>query len=190
MAKYVIVGFIKCGQISLYNKLKSEGHEVGRMEVVTNPLGPKMIKKDCPGHQPIIIMRDPIKRIWSQYEYLSEKFKEFREPMTFEQYCHYWRPHSLWFNENPIFQSNYAEHLERWVDENTIIVYLEDLIKEPDFPRENEGMKKTKMSEKDRKFATKMLKEYQNVLKGRIKVAGTGKAEHDKLMAQAFTERG
>lgn len=167
--KYVIVGFIKCGQVSLKKKLESEGHEVRRFECATNPLGPRMIKKLHPGFEPVIITRDPIKRIWSQYKFLSEKFDY---EMTFEQYCHYWNHHLIWFNENPIFQSNYDEHLKHW--DNPLVYELEECIKDPAFPKENEGENKTKMSDEDRELATTMLKDYKSILQGKLTVKGTG----------------
>lgn len=167
--KYVIVGFIKCGQMSLKKKLEAEGHEVRKFECVTNPLGPRMIKKNAPDFEPVIITRDPIKRIWSQYEFLTEQF-DYK--MTFEQYLHYWNHHLIWFNENPIFMSNYAEHLKHWP--GVKIYHLEDLIIAGNFPKVNEGKKKTKMSDEDKELATRMLKDYQDILQGKLTVIGTG----------------
>ena len=163
--KYIIVGFIKCGQMSLVKKLTDEGHDVKKLECVTHPLGPKMIEKNYPGHQVIILMRDPIKRMWSQYLYLKEKRLYTK---TFEEYLEWFKPHHFWFNENPIYQSHYAEHLPRWEKMNPIIYHFEDLIKDPDFPHENATKIKFKMSEEQQKLATEKLEKYIQICNGRL----------------------
>ena len=161
--KYIIVGFIKCGQMSLIKKLKDEGHIVEKLECVTSPLGPKMIEKNYPGHQVIILMRDPVKRMWSQYLYLKEKRLYTK---TFEEYLEWFKPHHFWFNENPIYQSHYAEHLPRWKKMNPIIYHFEDLIKEPNFPHENATKIKFKISEEQQKLAKEKLEKYIQICNG------------------------
>lgn len=163
--KYVIIGFIKCGQVSLKKMLEAQGHEVERYEVATHHLGPRMIKKTYPEYEPVIITRDPIKRIWSQYQYLKEtKFHD----KSFEDYLDIWNTHHFWFHENPIFQSHYEEHLPRWP--NAIIYKFEDLIKDPNFPHENPTKTKTAFPDEYRKLAEEKLEEYRNVYRGKIKV--------------------
>lgn len=163
--KYIIVGFIKCGQMSLMKKLKDEGHEVEKLECATHPLGPRMIQKNYPGHQVIILMRDPIKRMWSQYLYLKERRLYTK---TFEDYLEWWRAHQFWFNENPIFQSHYAEHLPRWDEMNPIIYQFEELIKDPAFPHENATKIKFKMTEEQRKLAKEKLDKYIQICNGKL----------------------
>lgn len=168
--KYVIVGFIKCGQTSLIKKLKDEGHTVEKLECVTHPLGPKMIKKNYPGHQVIILKRDPIKRIWSQYLFLKEK-RLYNK--SFEEYLEWYRPHHFWFNENPIYQSHYAEHIPRWQEMNPIIYEFEELIKDSSFPHENATKIKFKITDEQRKLASDMLEKYKQICQGRLVTTAT-----------------
>jgi hypothetical protein len=166
--KCVIVGFIKCGQKSLVKYLENQGHEVEQFECATNPLGVRMINKSYKDYQVYIITRDPIKRMWSQYEFLSEMFDY---DMTFAQYLHLWQLHLIWFNENPVYHSNYAEHLPRWEELNPIILSFEEMIKDPKFPHVNKG-KGNKMPKEDYDLAKDTLEAYQLVLQGKAKATG------------------
>jgi|TARA_B110001454_G_scaffold211802_1_gene227881 hypothetical protein len=138
----IIVGFPKCGQVSLIQHLKNISPDtiVKKDEIIWNKEGVKIFKEKY-GHndkiKPLIIKRDPIKRIWSSYWYFDLEEKPFREKYTYEEYLHIdMYAHHLG-ELNPIRCSNYNKWINNWKELNPIIYEHEELIKIPNFPHLN-----------------------------------------------------
>lgn len=131
--KYVVIGFPKCGQVSLVEYLNKLGHEAVKYDMIWKESCVLDVKSKYPDYQSIVITRDPIQRIWSGFN-----FWLYHEMMSFSHYLKLQRISRTLGEENPILQSYYYY----WIDRvkrvlNPIIVRFEDLIKLPDFPHEN-----------------------------------------------------
>ena len=111
-------------------------------EIIWNREGVNIFKEKYghnPNNKPIIIKRDPIKRIWSSYWYfqLDPALPPFREQYTFEEYLHIDMYEHHLGELNPIKCSNYDKWIKVWEPLKPIIYTFEDLIKEKDFPHLN-----------------------------------------------------
>jgi len=145
--KFVIVGFPKCGQSSLieYLRVKYNLPIVGRdgAPLVTKSefiwhydAFEKMLKWEERGYKCVIIKRDPVERIWSSYNYFG-----YREKMTYEEYLNFEGYTNLLGEENPIKQSRYSYWMRQLLYFSPIIFKLEEVSKDPKFPKLNEGLK-------------------------------------------------
>lgn len=149
--KYVIIGFTKCGTTALEKYMKDNGEDVVRNEVLFysgengsyNPDvdGREFYDKHYSDRIPILIMRDPIKRIFSQYHYKQRHQKgdiyEIKENNLKDALNNHYEL---------LTASDYDRYLELWKDKKPIILYFEDVIKWDNFPHENKcncGIKPT-----------------------------------------------
>ena len=134
-AKVCVIGFIKCGQVSLvkYFENKLGKDKVRRLEIVSHPDGPRMFAKKYPNWTPVIITRNPIERCWSQFWY----FRAIKKGMSYKQYLDFFEPHPYFGNVNPLYISNYEPHIARWQHLNPLIFILEDMMLDPAFPYDN-----------------------------------------------------
>ncbi len=129
-SKYIIVGFPKCGQMSLMAYLKNQGHDVERFDQIWRSDSAKRTKEQHPGRIPIIITRAPIQMIWSSYFYWH-----YKSVMSFPKYLkHKVRRESSLGDENPIDHADYEKHIAKFADMNPILFKFEELLKLPDFP--------------------------------------------------------
>jgi len=68
--KYCIIGIEKCGTTSLEHDLKEQGHKVKRWEwSYCFPRIRDVVKNYYPNYIPVMILRDPIDRCFSDYRY-------------------------------------------------------------------------------------------------------------------------
>lgn len=99
----------------------------------------------------MFILRDPIERMWSHYNYAINPNKDG------------WKIEANSFidaiDKYPelVEGSAYHKWLSRWSKYNPAIVHLEDMIKYPDFPKSNWTRIKGKMSLKERLYAMQKL---------------------------------
>jgi len=146
--KYVILGFPKCGQISLMNYLTDRYPlwNIRREELVWRRSGVKDFEDaywNKNGHfRPLIILRDPIKSCWSLYWYMfhgdlnnEQKFMTYEDFLTTPKY------EGAMGEKNPISCFNFNKWLKRFYKYNPIIVDMEEMIKNPDFPHDNTTLK-------------------------------------------------
>ena len=133
--KYVIIGFPKSGQISLIEYLKAQGNEAEKYDMIWHDSALEMIRdryRGFPETRFVIIIRDPIERMWSGY-----RFWHYHEHMTFEKYTHFYGQSKTLGSENPVIQSNYTNWLERIESLDPWLVDFEEIVKLPNFPHEN-----------------------------------------------------
>jgi len=157
--KYAIIGFPKCGTVSLENKLIEEyGKEnVIRIvpELIWNNKGPKIMMEQYKDYTPVIITRDPADRIWSAFKYYTQ-FKR----MWFEKFL---RGNNVRYKSigcyQPIYQSDYNMYISRFKD--PIVYSLEELQQDPDFPHENKTKRK-KMPQKYRDLVNRAINGIQS----------------------------
>ena len=118
--KYSIVGVPKCGTSSMGEYMRKFGFDVTEDELYF------MDKENYPHKDriPIIILRDPIERAWSDFNF----FKDFHD--TIQKACKW---------------SRYYEGIKLW--NNPIIFHLEELQKIPEFPHYNENIYKQPLIE-------------------------------------------
>ena len=134
---HVLVGFPKCGQVSMNHYLQQmfpgtpPRQEIGwredAIEIWENTLR-NHVKSDL---IPVFVIRDPIERIWSAYLYLGlPNIRHFPDYLINRLY----QP----FGEgNPIMQSNYDKWIKPWEKFRPIVVELEEMKKNINYPKLN-----------------------------------------------------
>lgn len=125
----------KCGTVSLQKYLKERfGTEAVRVEQIWKEGSVERILQQRPPEEwhYVIILRDNVKRIWSNYHYFDHYDK-----MTLEEYLNYDIHGYRMGIANPIKQADYNKWLEVWSPLKPIIVYLEDMQKMDGFPHMN-----------------------------------------------------
>ncbi len=143
--KIVIIGAPKCGQNSLLKYYKSIGKDVTRIEEIFKEDGVARYEKEFADRKPVLILRDNIDRIWSNYNFFG-----YKDSMTLKEYLKYDKPHNVIGEGNPVKQGRYQYWINKWKDHDLEIVYLEDLQKLEGFPHENSTKLNTPMTDKDR----------------------------------------
>ncbi len=144
--KYIVVGFPKCGQISLVNYLFSKGFDVTRHDCIWKSNAKELVEGQHPGRLPIIVTRDVIDMIWSSYWYWP-----YNTYMSFPQYLKHEVPNETSLGtENPIDHADYDRHIAKFAEMNPIIFKFEDLIKIDDFPHDNKTIYKPQITKKQR----------------------------------------
>lgn len=139
--KYIIVGFAKSGSTSLEIYMNKKGYDVVRHETLfcageagsNHPYNPlEWYEKYFPDRQPIFVLRDPIKRVFSYYHYKQNhqvgdaqeiKQKTLRDALDKH-------PHI-------VKQSDYDRYLKQWQHKLPLILYLEDIKKWDGYPHDN-----------------------------------------------------
>ena len=142
--KFYIPGLPKCGSTSLEKYLKDKGFEIIREEsIYRHRLGLVKYKLQYPDHQTLFIIREPIERIWSHYNYKRYYQKDVHDEIkcSFEE--------TLVKHKEIIDPSNYNLWLEKWSSTKPIVVKLEDLQNQSDFPMLN-TTKKSILTESQR----------------------------------------
>jgi len=131
--KYVIVGFPKCGQVSLVEYLIRQGHQAKKFDKIWHDDALRMILERYQNNEQfVVITRDPIDRMWSGW-----RFWHYHEHMSFEKYTHVFGTQSSVGQENPIAQSNYAYWLDIIKPLDPLLTTFEEVVKLPNFPHEN-----------------------------------------------------
>jgi len=158
LKKYVIVGFPKCGQISLETYLKNHGHDVQRHDTIWRTNARQIIEDQNPGRIPLIITRDPVQMIWSSYFYWH-----YKVVMKFEKYLtHRVHRESSLGHENPIEHADYEKHVRKFEDMNPILYKFEELIQIEGYPHENKTDKKPQITPKYQKMIEAALENYKS----------------------------
>ncbi len=132
-AKYVVVGFPKCGQNSLVTYLTRQGYDVVRDDQIWRSNSRQRIDDRYPDRIPIIITRDPVEMIWSSYNYWY-----YKDAMSFEKYLDYrvQREGNIGY-ENPLDNADYEKHINKFLDKKPIMFKFEEMLTIPGFPHEN-----------------------------------------------------
>lgn len=128
--KYSIIGSPKCGTSSLGEYMRRLGYDVLEEELHFMDF----VKARTLDRIPIIILRDPVERAWSDFCH----FKDLNP--TLEQACRW---------------SRYEEGIKLW--KNPIIFHLEELVKIPEFPHHNENIFKPKLDDENREKIMRLL---------------------------------
>lgn len=139
--KFYIAGIEKCGSTSLEKYLVDKGFNIVREESnYCRSFGVKKYKLQYPDYQTLFIIREPIERIWSHYNYKRYYQDGDRREIksSFEE--------SITKHPEMINASNYEKWLKKWESTNPVVIKLEDLEKQSDFPRKN-TTKKSSLTE-------------------------------------------
>ncbi len=159
---YIIIGVQKCGTTSLEKWMKKNKYNVKREEVLVQA-------GDVGGYQetggietyegayyhrtPILILRDPIKRIFSQYHY-KQNHQQGDPYEIFENTLE----KALDNHPELLNASNYEEYITKWKQFKPIILYFEDVIKWKDFPWETQCDCGAKMTKEDERIIRSHIK--------------------------------
>lgn len=152
--KYIIIGGRKCGTTSLEVFLNMQGFNVIRRErLFTNENGFKMWKQEFSDYQPIVIIRNPVNRAYSDWKYAIQ---EKRTKLNYRDYCLLEQSGSSSGELNPIKQSQFHKWFLKW-DTELEIMTLEDMQNVKGFPKLNnvDGL----ISDEDKKWTEKKLNE-------------------------------
>lgn len=133
----IIVGFPKCGTVSLEKYLKRKYPEpdtsVVRFEYAWKREGAKACEEKHSNKRPVIIVRNPVDRIWSAFRYF-----EFYKKMSLEEFLKNKVDHDGRLGTgDPIECSDYQKWIDKWMHLNPIVVKLETMIVLGNFPNEN-----------------------------------------------------
>jgi hypothetical protein len=122
--KYSIVGVPKCGTSSLGEYMRRMGYDVTEDELY-------FADKTCypnSDRKPLIILRDPVERAWSDFNFFHGDHE------TLEEACEW---------------SRYEKYLKNWPD--AVIFQLEELQKLEEFPHHNHNIHKPELDNDTRK---------------------------------------
>lgn len=157
--RMLIIGARKCGTTSLQFYLESIlGHDVIRHEqLFTRHDGVRYWKKHYPDRTPVVILRNPLQRIESDYSYTpyggtSNRDRNFIDYLMEKNYS------GRWGDRNPISQSNYLKWLSNWRDTPLIIFNLHAVQKNKGFPVQNQTKDKMTLTKDQRDLAQKLLR--------------------------------
>lgn len=132
--RYMIVGSPKSGTNSLMEYMINNG-----FDIIKNDLAfcnqERVLEEDI-DRIPIIVLRNPIERAWSDFNFFDNVH------FTLEEACEW---------------SKYEKHIKLW--NNPIIFQFEELIKIKDFPNKNKNLNKKKLDEVTRKKIQNILLE-------------------------------
>ena len=134
--KYSVIGFAKCGTVSLQKYLTNKGHDATKNE---HPVYWTKEKQDdfLKDRQPIVITRDRAETLWSFYQYFGyDKLK-----LPYEEFFTLKIKANNFLNLTPIEIYDY----DRWILPNYEVIRYEELIKDPEFPHENKTRNKTEI---------------------------------------------
>ncbi len=140
--KYLIVGCRKCGTTSLEKYLKAKHGEdnVKREErFFTRYDGPCVYEEKFLDYKPVIILRDPVERAWSDYNYQKYKMREgvaCTEGDQLIRACGEARYDPVTGERGIILQSQYEDWMKKWKKFNPLVYHLEDVSKRKEFPHE------------------------------------------------------
>jgi hypothetical protein len=157
--KYLIIGARKSGSTSLEFYMQSVlGLDVKRHEhLFTRYDGVQYAEQYYPGRIPVVILRNPLHRIESDYSYRPLGGVSNRET-DFYQYCKTSKYDQVWGDRNAISQSFYLKWLDLWKNTNLMILNIHTMQKLKGFPHQNQTKEKIKLTKHDIDFAQDMLR--------------------------------
>ncbi len=143
----LIIGAHKCGTTSLQRYYEARGCDVVRnTQLFTRWDGPEVYTRKYSDRIPVVILRDPIERAWSDYHHRLRR-DMIKDDMSYEHYCKtkdimpnpkedpfdYLRLGEL----NIIEISKYKQWLKNWHDIDPLVLQLEQMQQQEDFGRVN-----------------------------------------------------
>ena len=150
----VIVGFPKCGTISLHKHLidRFGDNNVKRDECIFKDNAVEGFKRRWGDMAtPVIAFRDLPERCWSWYYYIKPDMPYARFLQTMAR--------NPGFGElNPIKQCNVKKWVTPWLKLKPLFYSFESMIKERGFPHINTSVEKLKMTPAHRDFTLKLLR--------------------------------
>lgn len=158
----------KCGTVSLqaYLKTRFPGKEAVRVEQIWKADRVRDVSDKRPESHwhYVIILRDNVERIWSNYHYF-----DMYDKMTLEEYLQYDINGTRMGIANPIKQGNYGHWLKIWEPLNPIIVTLEEMSKMEGFPHMNKTGERRdypEMKQSDRDLISSYLNKNEVIVNG------------------------
>jgi len=145
LVKGCIVGFPKCGQISLQRWLEEKHNKKYTFDKYES-----IWRRDAEDHfkllvendvEILVITRDPVEACWSSYWYFTDERKE----MTYEEWLAHKGCDKVLGERNPISCFNFDKWLVRLKKYNPTIYKLEDVKKVDKFPLLNPTSARIKM---------------------------------------------
>lgn len=150
---YVIIGFPKCGTVSLQKYLKKKhGVKVHRNEILWSEKSLGEWNKHYQGCKPVIIKRDPIERIWSAYNYYAWAMCK-----PFYIWIENDKPLNRTGTNSPIQAVNYDRFIQPFLHLKPEIYQLEE-ITDPEFTNENKNIIKKPMPPENRQLVEQMMR--------------------------------
>jgi len=156
----LIIGAHKCGTTSLQKYYEDRGCDVVRnTQLFTRWDGPEIYKRKYPDFIPVVILRDPVERAWSDYHH---RLRRDMVPVdfTYEMYC---RHSSIYYNNylkqgelNIIQISKYKQWLDIWHDINPLVLRLEEMKHNEGFGTANDGWH-IGITEEQKKFTRELI---------------------------------
>ncbi len=147
--KYIIIGCRKCGTTSLEKHMKARGDDVVRWEqLFTRTDGVAQYEAKHKDRKPVIILRDPVERTWSDFQY-QHHMKREGLPKDLGEACKEHRYDPVMGERGILLQSQYSLWMENWKKFKPIVYWLEDAIQWANFPHSWANPYKNKMTELD-----------------------------------------
>ncbi len=132
---YILVGVSKCGTTSMVKYLKDNGYDIVKQDGWF--WDSKFIDDFKHDKTPLIVIRNPIERAWSHYNYSFQNKPEEATPQHIVD-------RRL---EECSRKSAYTYFLARWMEKfDTVVLRYEEFVDLDDFPHENETKYKPKIS--------------------------------------------
>lgn len=163
MKKYAVVGFPKCGTMSLANWLitNNPGCQVTRPENIYKPYPPPNGKKpvDWTDWECVTITRDPVDRIHSGHQYFTVLQTLSVEQVIKGQWKNSDKYGGVGF-EDCINQSDYKHYINEFETNYNVKIKnyrFEDLIKDPTFPHINKSGHSIKWTDEDTVYVKEQL---------------------------------
>lgn len=138
----VVIGFPKCGQVSVvqYLRKKYPNETIKKDELIWIKDGVEKFRSKWENAKVVIVERDPVDRMWLAYNFMQyggDKKPPIRELYTFPEYLEITGYENLVGEMNPVSQSNYEKWIGRWLEFKPEILKLEELQTHADFSHEN-----------------------------------------------------
>ena len=158
--KMLIIGAHKCGTTSLQRYYESRGCEVIRnTQLFTCWDGPVIYKRKYADYIPVVILRDPVKRAWSDYHHRLRR-DMIKGNTPYEVYC---KQKSGWYSDylelgelNIIEISKYKQWLKNWHEIDPLVLRLEEMQQDEDFGKVNSHWH-IGITEEQKKFTRELI---------------------------------
>ena len=160
--KMLIIGAHKCGTTSLQRYYEARGCDVVRnTQLFTRWDGPEVYKRKYSDRIPVVILRDPIERAWSDYHHRLRR-DLIHSDVDYKTYCNRssqpFQNYMIQGELNIIEISKYKQWLKNWHEVDPLVLQLEEMIGEVDFPLDN-GYFNPTMTEEQKKFTRELINE-------------------------------
>lgn len=139
VSKYIVIGTIKSGQNSMIEYLQKRFNIFTRKdEFMWRKDAVEIYKRKYLDNaiRPVFITRDPAQRIWSHFHYFN-----YSVSMSFEEFLCMRGHNDVFGEENPISQSNYSKWIRPFLPYDPIVVDVDDMQENPNFPTINKTSK-------------------------------------------------